>query len=102
MGGSAGKLYKAMKNPGDDKALRESFSKYDVDKNGTLDRQELHKFGLDCLAFLMKDVKQEHFFVRITVKGMQRMMNKEEFIEWCISEASQSLRASPVLYSVAN
>ena len=49
MGGSAGKLYKAIKNPHDNKVLREAFDKYDADKSGVLDRVELQKVR-ECKA----------------------------------------------------
>jgi hypothetical protein len=36
---------------------------------------------------MTKDSKSEHFFIRISVKGIFRTMDKHQFIEWCISEA---------------
>jgi Ca2+-binding EF-hand superfamily protein len=43
MGGSAGKLYQALKHPEDEKKLKASFQRYDLDKSGVLERVELQK-----------------------------------------------------------
>ena len=80
MGGSAGKLYKAMKNPEEEHIVRNSFDAYDKDMSGSLDYAELEKFGHDCLSFLRKDSKKEHFFIRVTVRGVLKQMNATEVL----------------------
>merc|ERR1711991_1270112 len=87
MGGTAGKLYKAIKNPDDAKALKKAFEGYDKDGNGVLDRAELRKFGEDCTKFVKKDLKKESFMVKLMARGMMVVMDENDFIDWCIREA---------------
>jgi hypothetical protein len=63
-----------------------AFDAYDKDGNGVLDRDELEKFGQDCIKFLKKDVKKEEFFVKLMTRGLMLTMDQGEFINWCISE----------------
>ena len=66
----------AQKHPDDAKKLKAAFDAYDKDGNSVLDRQELQRFGEDCLKFLKKDVKQESFMVRLVAKGAVLTLDK--------------------------
>jgi Ca2+-binding EF-hand superfamily protein len=50
MGGSAGKLYQALKHPEDEKKLKASFQNYDKDKSGVLERVELQKVNATSIS----------------------------------------------------